>query len=229
MPVDRDRPGSRVEARHTPANQRHAIFLVEPAGAKGNPLVRRSSSQVILGEIRPIAGRAWIVVHDCNATVIAAPAQHFRSGVPGRARTDDDDVARQPGAVDVCGIARREGVALDLAGHDDLLAATLDRPARDRIQRRRPQRLARAQAETGVVPWTAYGLAVDHAVREGSAVVRAASADGHEITVEVGEEDRFLLDVTEQLVSGTDTVRVDSDTQIGTARLGHLVTRPFFS
>ena len=60
--------------------------------------------------------------------------------------------------------ARAAGVAARVGGstlfaHEDRAVALLDTPARDRVERRRAQRLAGAQAEAGVVPRAAHGVA----------------------------------------------------------------------
>ena len=94
---------------------------------------------------------------------------------------------------------RRERIALDLFGDEDFASAPLDLPARDRRERRRAQRFAGAETETGVVPRTTHGVTLDHAVRERAAVVRARRADGDEVVAQPREQYRLALRVAEQL------------------------------
>jgi len=49
--------------------------------------------------------------------------------------------------------------------------------------------------------------------------VRAACANGDELIADAREQDRFIFGVTKELVSRTNSPRIDSTTQIGTAQL----------
>jgi len=73
------------------------------------------------------------------------------------------------------GVARLGRAALlgrlDLLPHPGLAVALLHTPARDRIERRRCDRLAGAQAEAGMVPWAPHGVRDDQPVGERPAIV----------------------------------------------------------
>src|SRR5262249_2452383 len=93
---------------------------------------------------------------------------------------DDDDRVR-PGLFFL-------GLRLPLFGvrqffaNDDLPVFLLHPPARHRIECGRPEPLACAQAETGVMPGTSHGVADDEAIDEWSFVVGAVGADGEALT-----------------------------------------------
>ncbi len=89
-------------------------------------------------------------------TVVPFPAQHVRGGQAGGASTDDHHRSRRRGATR----GRRRGASGSasclLLPDVDRVADTLDAPAGDRIERRRPQRFAGAKAETGVMHRTSH-------------------------------------------------------------------------
>ena len=68
--------------------------------------------------------------------------------------------------------------------------------AHDRVQRRRSQRLAGAQAETGVVPRTADGVIDDESVGERATVMAARGADRIYVVAAAHNDDRRAVDVT---------------------------------
>src|SRR5215471_12282627 len=64
-----------------------------------------------------------------------------------------------------------------LLADEDAIALPLDTPARDRIQRGRPQRLAGRQIEARVVKGAPNRVADDEPLGEGAAIMGAVRAD----------------------------------------------------
>ena len=87
---------------------------------------------------------------------------------------------------------RRIAGAASFSPHDDAVALPLHLPARDGVERRRPQRLAGAQAEAGVVPGAAHRVADDSPSAERTAVVRARGADGEDLLAAPRQQHRLL-------------------------------------
>jgi len=108
---------------------------------------------------------------------------------------------------------------LALSRDENFLIAPFHDPARDRRQRRRAQRFARAQVKAGVVPWTAHVIAVDASLGERAAVVRAGGADREEIVAAAEQEHGIAVSVTEQRLAVTDGVRVHSSAKVWPRRL----------
>src|SRR5206468_8396986 len=86
---------------------------------------------------------------------------------------------------------------------DDPVAGSIDAPARNRIERRRPHWFAGAQAETGVVPWTADRVVDDEAVGERSLVVSAMRADGEDLVARFDDEHFLFADSSADEASRT--------------------------
>ena len=97
---------------------------------------------------------------------------------------------------------------------------TLDSPTADRIERRRAQRFAVAQAETGMVPRTAHGVADERSLDERSPVMRARRANREIVVTHAREQDRLTLRVAEQFFAVRENVVVDSRPEIRTGELG---------
>ena len=93
---------------------------------------------------------------------------------------------------------RCAGFALELFPHIDGAVPLLDAPAGDRVQRRRAQGLAGAQAETGMVPRTANRIVDQQPFGERRAIMRADGADREQLVAAPGEQHRFAVRVPEQ-------------------------------
>src|SRR5258708_7225075 len=110
----------------------------------------------------------------------------------GGATADDDDALRT-----ALGRARlRRHAPLgggDLVAHENTAAALLDAPARHRVEGRGRQRLAGAQAEAGVVPRAAHGIADHEPLGERATVMRAGRADGEDLAAAPRQEHRLAL------------------------------------
>src|SRR5574341_1293991 len=92
-----------------------------------------------------------------------------------------DDDGGGPGGAGGFGGRRLRARRRLLIAHEDLVALALDAPARERIEGGRPHRLARAQAEAGMVPGAADGVADHEALGERAVIVGAERADGEQL------------------------------------------------
>ena len=167
---------------------------VEPFWLKRNPRFGRAPREIVFRQIRPVDGRRGVVAQHDDLALIALPAEHVGRGEPRRAAAENDD---PPGIV-----RGRAGVTLKQGAlrADERLALPLFRPPRvERTERRRSERLARTEIETGVVPGAADRLVDHESVREGTVVVGAVGADGEDLPAAARQEDRFLADMPEQL------------------------------
>ena len=108
---------------------------------------------------------------------------------------------------------------LDLLTHARLSVALVHAPARHRIERRRSDRLAGAQAEAGMVPRAAHGVADRQSLGERPAVVRAGRTDGEEFIAAARKQDRFLPDMSADHAAVGEVVERDALREIGTGRL----------
>src|SRR5882724_11935694 len=86
----------------------------------------------------------------------------------------------------------------DLLANEDFVAHPLDPPASDRIQRGCAQRLATAQAEAGVMPWTTQRIAGHQAFREGPVVMRAIGAYREEFVAAPRQDHVFVVDTPDE-------------------------------
>ena len=81
------------------------------------------------------------------------------------------------------------------------IAAPLDSPAGNRIERRRMQRFTRANVETGVMPGAAYGLTGHQALRERAVVVSAIRSNGEEFATPAQQHDVVAIDAPHELAA----------------------------
>src|SRR5262249_15944062 len=141
----------------------------------------------------------------------AVAPKHVRGRQAGGAAADDDDRAR---TLACAGSSRRRGFG-QLLAHERHVALPLDAPAGDRIERRRPQRVAAAKAETGVVPGTTHGVADDESFGEWTVIVRAVRADGEELAAGARDHDILVTDPAEQRSAVGKSTDRDSLREIG--------------
>src|SRR5207302_6943181 len=100
----------------------------------------------------------------------------------------------------------------------EAVALALDAVARDGKGRRSGDRLARAQAEAGVVPWAANRIADDQPFRERAAVMRAVRAYRHDLGADAAGDDTFSAHLAAVRRSGLDLRDVRPLPEIGTLR-----------
>jgi hypothetical protein len=122
---------------------------------------------------------------------------------------------------DLCESGRR---ALHLAGDEDAAVPTFRSPAIDRTEGRRAERLARAQAEAGVVPRAADRIALYQALAQGSVIMGAGAADGEHLVSGTDENYGFLADMAFENLTVTKRFNRDALRQIGPRWLGRFPT-----
>src|SRR5262249_55918154 len=108
---------------------------------------------------------------------------------------------------------------LDLLAHERLAVALLYLPARHRIERRRSDRLAGAQAEAGVMPGAAHGVIDHQALGERPAVMRAGRADRENLVAAPGQQHRLVAHAAADHLSVGEIAQRNSLGEVGTLRL----------
>ena len=146
------------------------LLGVELGRSERNPLLGRGAGEIVLRQIGPIVGRRVVGAQHREAAGVAFPPQHLGGSVARGAAADDDDRRRQPGAWRP---RRRRRACSSFSRTKALPSRCSTRQHGDRVQRRRAQRLAGAQAETGMVPRTADGIVDEKPLGKRAAVVRA--------------------------------------------------------
>ena len=99
------------------------------------------------------------------------------------------------------GRPRRSPGELELFTHIDFPVALIDPPTRDRVERRRTQRLPAAQAEAGVVPRAADGIADKDPIGERTVIMGTLRADGEQRAAVAREQHRFTRDLPQDHVA----------------------------
>ena len=160
-------------------------------GPERQPFLWCRPRQKILRDIGAIVGSGLVGIHDRNRAFVSLGAQRGGRAVPGRAAADDEHRFGRRTAAGPC--PRWCG---GLARHPDLAVALLDDVAIEGSERGRTQRLPRAEAEAGVVPWTANRVADDQSLREWSAIVAARGADREPLPSCASEQDRLAINVS---------------------------------
>ncbi len=87
---------------------------------------------------------------------------------------------------------------LDLRADDNLAAALLDPPAGERAERRRGQRIAGRQIETGMMPGTADGVADHQPVGERPMIMRAMGRDRGDFAAVAHQQHVLVADMARQ-------------------------------
>ena len=172
-----------------------AVLGVEVVAAQRHPFLGRVAGEIVLGEVGPVDRRGVVVAqHDDAALVLLAP-QHLGRREAGSAAAHDHDPVRRrrppawrAGLASVCALLRDE----------DLAVALLDRPAVDRAERRRAQRLAGAQAEAGVMPGAAHRVADQQPFGERAVIVAAVRADGEDLAAAARQQHLLVADMADQ-------------------------------
>ena len=169
------------------------MLAVEGRVAERNPALRRLAGKIVLRQVRAVTGRRAVGADHRQASGIALSSQHFGRGKAGGAATDDNNPLR---LVRIgCADAGRRAFGIELFADEKPAVGSLDPPARQRIEGRRPQRLAGPQAETGMMPRTAYLGADQQPLGERAAIVRAFAADREDFALGPGQDHRILADM----------------------------------
>jgi len=92
---------------------------------------------------------------------------------------------------------RRSTRGFPLFSDEDFSVFAFHRPARDVVERRRPNRSTGAKIEARVVPWAANGGPDEKTFCQRPTVVRAMCGDGENLIAMSGEHQRLSLRVSE--------------------------------
>ncbi len=188
--VQSDLPTAGIDRRHPrPTAQLDAALRVELGRMQRDPLLGSAPREVILRQIRPVVRHVRVGIDDGDRPGVALSTEGLRGAVPrGTASHDDDALGR---------VRPPRGPAGGLTpGPDEHLAATpLHVPARQIVQRRRPQRLTCPEAEAPMMQRAAHRVAHHQPLGERAAVVGAGRADGEPLVAAVGKQHRLAVHV----------------------------------
>jgi hypothetical protein len=183
-----DRGDSRVEP------QLDSGLRIKTAGPQRHPVLCRSTGKVVFRKVGAIHRRSLVVAQHHELALIPLPAEHLGRGETGGAAADDHDPIRRS--------ARRSSGSfrnpLHLLSNEDFPILPLDGPERDRAESGRPQGLACAQAEAGVVPGASHGIADQQPLGEWTAVMRADGVDREDLVVPPGQQHTLLAHISRE-------------------------------
>jgi hypothetical protein len=202
-----------VDLRDTLSHQLDVVLRVELWSAKRDPLFRRRAGEIVLRQVGPVIGNGTLTADHRDRPIVALAAQHLRGGVPRGASTDNHHRAWCPLRV------RRflrgdELVRLDLGRDEYFSIALFDSPACDRLERRRAQRLTGAEAETGVMPRTADGVANEKPFGEWSTVVRTRRPDGEDLASLARDEHWLAVRVPREHAAVGQRLECDAEQEV---------------
>ena len=180
----------RIDRRHPRVqHQVDAVLRVKLTRAQRNPIVLRGPGEKVLRQVRPVARRRFVRAQHRQRPVVTRTAEHLGGRQPRAASPDDDNGLRHRPRTRWRW--RRDRGSLQFFPDVGLVADQFDAPARDRIERRRTQRFAGAEAEAGVMPRTAHRVPHDQPLGQRPVIVRAVRADGEQ-AIALPDQDRFL-------------------------------------
>src|SRR5215467_12610390 len=108
-----------------------AAFGIEVVRPERDPIVLRLAGQVILGKIRSVDGWIRVGADYRDRSVVPLATQHVGGGEASGAAADDHDGSERTGRGADGGRRGRRKLVPD----ENSVAASLDAPARDRIER----------------------------------------------------------------------------------------------
>ena len=98
----------------------------------------------------------------------------------------------------LCLVGRGSSAGRKFLPHEHTIAATLDTPTRDGIERRHAQQLAGAQTEAGVMQGATDLIADNQALGQGAAIVGTVGADGEDVLAAADQEHIVLTQLALQ-------------------------------
>ena len=185
-------PAGHVDTRHLAVNYFNLMRGVEAIGPERHRLLL--IGREALREHGAVVGHFGLAIEQADAALVALAAQHLGRRAARRARPNDDHggrVRRRFGGADG---GQRVGQCL-LAGHVGAAVALSHRPTRQRVEGGGAQGRPGAQAETGVVPGAAHGVAVEQALAQRRAQVATLGRDGKDFIATSGQQHGLTLGV----------------------------------
>ena len=186
------------------------VLVVETLGPQRYPLFRGRSREIVLGQVRPVDRGGIVAAQHHQTSLPLLPAQHFGGGKSRSAAANNHDRFRST----LVRVLRFR--CLLAAFDDDLVALALDAPAGNRAQRRGMQRLARTQAETGMVPGTAHGLAIHQPLAQGTAIMGAGRADREKFIAPARQQNGLVAHMARQHRAGGEVADRNATGKVGT-------------
>jgi hypothetical protein len=181
------------EPTHGFTAQGDAVFGEVLRRPQRNPFFGCVSREVVFREVRPINRRRRLRREQRDGPFIPFTPQHLCGCCPRRTSPDDRDRLRTANCRPPRITTRRGRTLTGALEHIQSVAATLDREARNRIQRGRPTRFTGCELEACVMPRATDRVAHDDPVRERCAIVRACRADSEEHFAPANEQDRLSV------------------------------------
>ena len=181
-------------------------YVVEGNGAR----------EVVLRQVGPVIWQGIVAAEHDDAVLVTASTEHFRGRKPGGAATDDDNLFR---------LADRRLAAwlrdwlLPLFAHRDLPVALLDVPACYWAERRRPERLSRAQIETGVVPGATHRVANHETLGERPLIMGTLGTDCEHLPAAAHQQNLLVAGMTEEHSAIGELIESDALGKVWTGEL----------
>src|SRR5262249_23499842 len=144
------------------------------------------AGQIVLRQVGAVHGRRIVSTDDGQMSVITLATEHVSRREPSGTPAHNHDR--------IWSAAQRlRSWRSNFLANEDLVSDLLHSPTGNWIESRRAQRLACAQAETGVVPPTAHRISNHQALGERSSIVRAVCADGEQLRAVSQQYDLFAV------------------------------------
>jgi hypothetical protein len=167
-----------------PQHQSNAILRKEIAIAQWQMIIAESAVEVILGKQGAVVRRPRVIGDHRDLAGKTATQQHVDCGETRRAAADHDEAVVRS-CVMPKAYGRRRG---SLIPHPNAIVLERNLPTGHRVECRSCQRLARTQAEAGVMPRAAHGVINDQSLVERSAQMAAGGADREDFVPQAGEQ-----------------------------------------
>ena len=212
-----DVAAGRVDRLHLDTKpQVDALLAIELHRPQRNKILGRAASEEVLRQIGPVAGDGQIRTEHRNAPIVAFPPKHLGRRVARGVAANDDD-RPQPSCT------FRRAVRRHLFACEDGATPPFDPPTGNRVESRRAERLAGAQAEAGVMPRAPDRIVNEQALLKGAIVMGADGTDGKHLFAASRKQRRFTIDVSEQHGPVGDRRERDPLNEIGPGRFAGVI------
>ncbi len=169
------------------------VLAIEFGRTQRYPFLGCGAGEIVLGEIGPVVRPRLVRAQHRDRAGVALAPQHLGRRVSRGTAADDDDQFR----LRTRGRPRRPPCRFQLFADINHAVPLLDPPARDGVECGRPQGLAGAQGEAGVVPRAANGIGDEHPLDERTVVMAALRADREERSTVACQHHRLARDLAQ--------------------------------
>ena len=172
--VEREHPRGDVEVRHARDEALDRVLLVELGRAQGQPLGLKLAGEEVLAQVGTVVGPVLLWADHHDAADEEQLAERLGGGRCRGAGADDRDHARV--LLGIAGVHRHGAAATRLLRAVDVHVVAVDAHAEggDAVQRGRLEQVAGAHVVGGLVPGAQQPRAVQRALGQRPAPVRAA-------------------------------------------------------